>query len=81
LTAKNARNIGFDGRATGIYRDCEYVWEQLEDTQENLIAKFPKKKKEIEQIFGQDKTPKSKIRYIEFWGGGMGLLEAKKHNS
>ena len=64
------RNIGFDGRATGIYRDCEYVWEQLEDTQENLIAKFPKKKKEIEQIFGQDKTPKSKIRYIEFWGGG-----------
>ena len=61
--------IGFDARATGLYSDCEYVWETLEDTIDNLILKFPNKKKEIEAAAGGEKTPKSKIRYIEFWGG------------
>lgn len=62
-----ARKMGFDKRATS--RDnCEYIWELLEDTAENLIEKFPKKKDIIEQIVSKD-SRKSKLQYHEFWGG------------
>lgn len=63
-------NIGFDPRATNLYKDCEYVWEELEDTVENITAKFPAKAKDILAILGQEKAPKSKMKYTEFWGGG-----------
>lgn len=62
------KKIGIDKRATSI-ENCEYVWEELEDSVENLIEKFSSKKKEIEALFGTEKTQKSKVKYIEFWGG------------
>ena len=59
--------IGFDPRApeTG---DCEYMFEWLEDTIGNLIKEYPKKKKAILEKYGKDKL-KSKVKYLEFWGG------------
>lgn len=80
------RKIGIDRRAT-CKDNCEYIFEDLEDRVDNLIEKFPKKKKEILQIVG-DKSPKSKVKYIEFWGGnaewvvwklGSVILEKKKN--
>ena len=62
------KKIGIDKRATSK-ENCEYIWEQLEDTAENLMKKFPKKKIDIENIVGKN-SPKSKIKYFEFWGGG-----------
>jgi len=61
------RKVGIDKRATNK-DNCEYVWEELEDTVENLIEKFPKKKKELLDIAGKDNI-KSKLKYYEFWGG------------
>jgi hypothetical protein len=80
------RKIGIDRRAT-CKEDCEYIFEYLEDRVDNLIEKFPNKKREIQEVAGE-KTPKSKIRYIEFWGGngewvawklGQYILEKKKN--
>jgi len=80
------RRIGIDRRAT-CKENCEYVYEDLEERVDNLIEKFPNKKKEIQQVAGE-KTPKSKIKYIEFWGGngewvawklGSYILEKKKN--
>ena len=62
------RKIGMDKTATSL-QDCEYIWEELSDTLENLQKKFPKKKTELEQ-FASGKNIKTKIRYLEFWGGG-----------
>lgn len=61
------KKIGFDKRATSK-DDCEYFWQELEDTAEKIIAKFPKAKKEILQIAGKEGM-KSKMKYLEFWGG------------
>jgi hypothetical protein len=61
------KKLGLDKRAT-TKDNCEYIWEQLEDTAENLIEKFPKKEKDITAIVGKDQL-KSKIKYFEFWGG------------
>ncbi len=63
------RKIGFDKRAVSK-ETCEYVWEEMEDTAENLIAKFPKKKTDITSLVGGKERLKSKIKYLEFWGGG-----------
>ena len=60
--------MGFDKRATSI-NNCEYMWEDMEDTAGNLIEKFPSHKDEILQLVGDKKTSKSKIKYTEFWGG------------
>lgn len=62
-----AEKIGLDPRAPekGV---CEYMYEQMEDTVEDLIKEFPKKKKEILAKYGEDRM-KSKVKYIEFWGG------------
>lgn len=62
-----AKKIGMDKRAS-TKENCEYIWEELEDSLENLQAKFPSKKKDLEAIVG-GKEPKTKLRYIEFWGG------------
>jgi len=60
------KKIGFDPQATKL-ENCEYIWEMMEDTAEGLMEKFPKKKKQIKAlVFGELKT---KVRYIEFWGG------------
>ena len=59
--------IGFDPRATDK-DNCEFVWETMEDTIEDLIEKFPEKKEEIEEKYTKDRR-KSKVGYIEFWGG------------
>lgn len=61
------KKIGIDKRTT-CKEDCEYIWEEMEDTSENLIKKFPKKESNIREIVGGD-NPKTKIKYIEFWGG------------
>lgn len=58
--------IGIDPSATSR-DDCEFWYEQLEDSLENIIDKFPKKKKELKTLFPD--TPKRKIKYLEFWGG------------
>ena len=60
--------IGFDKRASNL-NDCEFVWEEMEDSVENLKAKFPNKKADIDKELGEGKSPKSKVKYIEFWGG------------
>ena len=62
------KKIGFDKRATSK-DNCEFMWEELEDNVENIIEKFPSSKKELENQFS-NKGLKSKIKYIEFWGGG-----------
>ena len=61
------KKIGIDKRAT-TKENCEYIWEEMEDTAENLMEKFSSKKKDIEAIVGSDGL-KSKLKYIEFWGG------------
>lgn len=61
------RKVGFDKRATS-FENCEYIWEEMEDTVEGLMDKFKNKKKELETRFGKDNL-KSKVKYIEFWGG------------
>jgi hypothetical protein len=62
------KKIGIDKRATSK-DNCEYIWEELEDTAENLIAKFPDKKDVIISFIGKDNL-KAKVKYCEFWGGG-----------
>ena len=47
---------------------CEFMYEWLEDTIGDLIEKFPKKKKDLIAKYGTDRM-KSKVRYVEFWGG------------
>ena len=65
-TVVHPKKIGFDPKATKM-ENCEYFWEMLEDTAEGLMKKFPKRKKQIkEKVRGELKT---KLRYIEFWGG------------
>lgn len=60
--------IGFDPRAT--HKDnCEFIYEYVDDTLEDLIKKFPEKKKELLKEYGEDHL-QTRIRYIEFWGGG-----------
>jgi hypothetical protein len=61
------KKMGFDKRATNK-NNCEYMWELLEDTAENLIIKFPTKGTDITGIVGTDNL-KSKLSYFEFWGG------------
>lgn len=61
------KRIGIDKRATNK-DNCEYIWEELEDTAENLIGKFAKKEKDIMGIVGKDNL-KTKVKYFEFWGG------------
>jgi hypothetical protein len=83
-----AKKVGMDKRATEK-ENCEYIWEELEDSVENLVEKFPKKKKDLIDITGKDST-KSKVKYIEFWGGSgewvcwaipaKGLILEKKKN-
>ena len=41
----------------------------MEDSAENLIIKFPKKEKDIYNFVGGKERVKSKIKYLEFWGG------------
>jgi len=60
--------MGFDPRASET-DNCEFMFEQMEDTIETLIEKFSKKKKDILEKYGKDRM-KSRVRYIEFWGGG-----------
>ena len=71
--------IGFDARATKL-ENCEYIWEMLEDTAENLVEKFPKKEKEIYSLIGGEKQKKSKVRYVEFWGGNGKWVAWKLQN-
>ena len=79
--------IGIDPRGTEDIKNCEFMYEQMEDTIEDLILKFPKKKKELTDKYAKDRM-KSKVGYIEFWGGkgewvawklGNMLLEKKKN--
>ena len=63
-----AEKMGFDPTATSI-DECEYAYEYLEDTIKNLKKKFPKKKKDIDEKYREHKE-KTKLKYIEFWGGG-----------
>lgn len=60
--------MGFDPRATKL-DNCEFIWEELEDTLEGLTEQYPKKKQTIIDKWGAD-TLKSKVKYKEFWGGG-----------
>ena len=60
--------MGFDPRATEK-DNCEYMFEWMEDSIENLMTKFPKKKKEIIAQYTKDKR-KAKVKYLEFWGEG-----------
>ncbi len=60
--------IGIDPRGTEDIKNCEFMYEQMEDTIEDLIEKFPKKKKQITAKYTKDRM-KSKVGYIEFWGG------------
>jgi len=60
--------IGIDPRGTEDIKNCEFIYEQMEDTIEDLIKKFPKKKKALTAKYTKDRM-KSKVGYIEFWGG------------
>ena len=62
------KKIGFDKRATNT-DNCEYIWEELEDSVGEVIKKFPNAKKDLENQFS-NKGMKTKIKYHEFWGGG-----------
>ncbi|MCR4323941.1 MAG: hypothetical protein NUV37_03170, partial [Nanoarchaeota archaeon] len=62
-----AKKIGMDKRASNT-ETCEYIWEELEDKLEDLDNKFPKQKVYLHQKAGGD-NPKTKLKYIEFWGG------------
>lgn len=59
--------IGVDPRATEK-GNCEYMFELMEDKLEDLISEFPEKKEALLMKYGENKT-KSKVKYIEFWGG------------
>lgn len=60
------KKVGMDKYATSK-DNCEFIWDELEDTLENLEKKFPKQKDFLKQVAGDN--PKAKIKYIEFWGG------------
>jgi len=66
------KNVGIDKKATSK-ENCEYIWEEIEDTVEGLLEKFPKKSKDIRNQLALDPKDKvrlkSKVKYIEFWGG------------
>lgn len=68
LETVKPKKIGVDPRATCL-ANCEFIYEQLEDTVGALTEKFPKKKKEILAKYGEDRL-KTKVKYLEFWGGG-----------
>lgn len=80
------RKIGIDPRSTSL-DNCEYIFEQMEDTFENIQSKFKSKKKELTNLFG-DIDAKTKVKYIEFWGGNgawvcwklRGMILDKKKN-
>lgn len=80
------KKIGIDKQATSK-ENCEYIWELMEDTLENLQAKFPLKNETLKEIT-QGQHPKTKLQYIEFWGGGgewvcwkiRNIILAKKKN-
>ena len=82
------KKLGIDKRAT-TKENCEYIWEEMEDTAEYLITRFPTKEKDITDIAGKDNL-KTKIKYFEFWGGngkwvcwiipGKNLILSKKKN-
>ena len=61
------RKIGFDKRATSK-QNCEFIWEEMEDSVENLKDKVPKAADELISQFGE-KAKKTKVKYHEFWGG------------
>jgi len=63
-----ADKIGIDPRGTDEVKGCEFMYEKMEDTIQHLTEKFPKKKKEILAKYGTNRM-KSKVGYIEFWGG------------
>ena len=60
--------IGFDNLADSL-DNCDFMYELLEDTLANLIKKFPEAEKKIIKQFGKDRLG-TKVRYVEFWGGG-----------
>ncbi len=60
--------IGIDPRGTDELKNCEFIYEIMEDKIGDLIKKYPKKKKALIAKYGADKM-KSKVSYIEFWGG------------
>lgn len=64
----NPQKLGFDTRARDK-RDCEYIFEWMEDSIGALIKKFPDAKQDLIKKFGKDRN-KTKVRYLEFWGGG-----------
>ena len=71
--------IGFDSRATKL-ENCEYIWEMMEDTAENIVKRFPKGKKQVYSLIGGKEARKSKLRYIEFWGGNGKWVAWKLQN-
>ncbi len=60
------RKIGFDSISTKL-RDCEFSYEYMEDSLENLISRFPDSEKEIRQKYNKQNLG-SKVRFVEFWG-------------
>jgi len=60
--------MGFDPTSPDR-NSCEFMWEKMEDKMEDLIKKFPKKKKDLIAKYTKDRM-KSKFSYLEFWGGG-----------
>lgn len=71
------KKIGFDKRATSM-DNCEFFWEEIEEKQEDVLEKFPKKKKELLELYGD--SPKSKVKYVEFWGGNAEFVCWKVNN-
>ena len=63
------KKIGFDPKATKK-ENCDYMWEIMEDSAEELIEKYPSKKKQITKAVGGKDNLKTKVNYLEFWGGG-----------
>jgi hypothetical protein len=60
------RKVGFDPISTNL-KDCDFTYELMEDTLENLISRFPNAEKKIIEKYGKEKLG-SKARYVEFWG-------------
>ena len=71
--------IGFDPKATRM-GNCDYWWEELEDTAENVAKKFPKKKKEIYKAILGEENRQTKIKYLEFWGNNGEWVAWKFNN-